>query len=89
VSQELASINPRKFEPNMRRIGGIPASAEQGFCGRARAHSSPLEIEVLLESCRTSEQPPIAELRREIPIVEALLMKLEAIDQTWSEVDRA
>jgi Dynamin family len=30
----------------------------------------------------------IAELRREIPIVEALLMKLEAIDQAWSDVDR-
>jgi Dynamin family len=30
----------------------------------------------------------IAELRREIPIVEALLMKLAAIDQAWSEVDR-
>jgi Dynamin family len=31
----------------------------------------------------------IAELRREIPIVEALLKKLEAIDRAWSEVDRA
>jgi hypothetical protein len=67
VSQELASISPGKVDPNIRRLGGIPARAEQGSAG---AHAR------------------IAELKREIPIVEALLMKLEAIDQTWSEVDR-
>lgn len=38
---------------------------------------------------RSKRAARIAELRREIPVVEALLMKLEAIDQVWNEVDGA
>ena len=38
---------------------------------------------------RSKRAARIAELRREIPVVEALLMKLKAIDQVWNEVDGA
>jgi hypothetical protein len=70
-------------------VGLVEFLQEQNNARRARTRALMSPGDRVWAEMRNKRAARIAELRREIPIVEALLMKLEAIDQVWSEVDRA